>query len=110
MRAGSLDRRIRIERATVTPNEFNEPVESWSTLATVWASKEDIRDGERWSAQEVGAEITTRFLVRYSSDVAGIDPRDRIVFDGRIYGIVAVKERGRREGLEITAAARAENG
>lgn len=108
MQAGRMDRRITIERFTVTKNAFNEDVEAWAPLVTVWASKEDIRDGERWAAAEVSAEITTRFRIRYSSQVADVNPKDRLLFDGREYNIVAVKEIGRREGLEITAAARAD--
>ncbi|WP_418885044.1 phage head closure protein [Aurantimonas endophytica] len=108
MDAGRMDRRITLERFTETRDAFNEPVQTWAPLATVWASKEDIRDGERWSAQEVGAEVTTRFRVRWSSVVADLNPKDRVQFDGRTYDIVAVKEIGRREGLEITASARAD--
>ncbi len=108
MRAGTLDRRITIQRKTVLNNAFNEPVETWSDLVIVSASKEDIRDSERLSAQEVGAEITTRFQIRFSHVVADVDPEDRLTFDGRVFAIAAVKEIGRREGLEITAAARAE--
>jgi len=106
MRAGPLDRRIVIERATITPDEFNAPVEKWSTLASVAAAKADIKDGERLRAGAVGSEITTRFQIRYSSTVADVSPRDRIQFAGRTYDIVAVKEMGSRDGIEITAAAR----
>lgn len=106
MRAGGLDRRIVIERVSVTYDEFNAPVEQWSTLATVWASKVDVKDGERFRADAVSSEITTRFRIRYSTTVADVSPRDRISYDGRLYDIVAVKEVGRREGIEITASAR----
>lgn len=106
--AGKLDRRISIVRDVETGRDaFNKPIIAEQSI-TVWASKEDIRDGERWAAQQVSAEVTTRFRIRYSSQVADLDPRARIVFDGRVYAINAVKEIGRREGLEITAAARAE--
>lgn len=103
-----MDRRITIRRATTTTNDFGETVESWSDLATVWAAKEDIRDGERFAAQQVAAEITTRFRTRWSATVADVNPKDRVSFDGRAYDVVAVKEIGRREGLEITARARAD--
>lgn len=106
MLAGPLDRRIVIERATITPDAFNAQVEVWSTLATVWASKSDILDGERMRGAAVGAVITTRFQIRYSAAVGAVSPRDRVRFDGRIYDISSVKEIGRREGIEITAAAR----
>lgn len=108
MQAGKLDRRIVLQRATVATDAFNQPVQTWGTLATVWASAKPISDGERARAGEVFSSLSMRFQIRYSSTVANLDTRDRVVFDSRTYDIVAVKEIGRREGLEITAAARAE--
>lgn len=106
IRAGELDRRITLQRATVAPNEFNEPVETWSDLARVWAKYTPVADGERFRAGERAAEVQARFLIRWSSQVASVNPKDRLVFDGRIYAITNVKEIGRREGLEITAGGR----
>jgi SPP1 family predicted phage head-tail adaptor len=108
--AGTLDRRITIRRATVTLNEFNEPIETWSDLATVWAKRTDASAAEGYRAQEVGAQISARFLIRYSSDVADVDPKDRIAFDGREYNIIGVREpQGtRNQWREIDAVARAD--
>ena len=108
LRAGDLDRRIAIERFTEMRDPFNNPVKSWHELVTVWAAKTDVSDGERLAAQEVGAEISTRFRIRWSPQVSDIDPKDRVRFEGRIYDIAGVKETGRREGLEISAVARPE--
>ena len=108
MRAGSLDRRITIERATESRDAFNSIVKAWATLTTVWASKQETRDTERVASQEVGAEITTRFQIRWSSTVSDVNPKDRVIFDGRTYDIVGVKEIGRREGLELSASARSD--
>jgi SPP1 family predicted phage head-tail adaptor len=108
MYAGRLDRRITIERATTTADAFNEGVETWETLVTVWARAEPISDGEKLRAGETLAHKSYRFQIRYSSLVADVDPRDRLTFDGRTFDIAGVKEIGRREGLEITATARAE--
>ena len=108
MDAGRLDSRITLKRATSTANAFNEPVVTWTTLATVWASVVPVNDGERLRAGETLASKQSRFTVRYSSTVASVDPRDRITFDGRDYDLNGVKEVGRREYLEITATARAE--
>jgi SPP1 family predicted phage head-tail adaptor len=106
MQAGELDRRITIERYSSSINDFGEEVGAWAAIATVWASKADIRDTERFVAQQVNSTITTRFQIRYSSMLADVNPKDRLTHAGLLYGIVAVKEIGRREGIEITAAAR----
>jgi SPP1 family predicted phage head-tail adaptor len=106
MQSGPLDRRIVIERAALTSNAFGEGVPTWGALAEVWAHKQDVSDKERQQSAEVAAEITTRFKIRWSPDVATVNPKDRVVFDGRVYNLSAVKEIGRREGLELSATAR----
>lgn len=110
MRAGKLDRRITLERNVPTKDGAGHPVDNWVELATVWASKQEIRDGERslerLRADEVAAVATARFQVRWSAVVASLTPKDRLTFDGLRHEITALKEIGRREGREITAAAR----
>lgn len=108
MRAGKLDRRITLERFTSTPDAYNEPVLTWTALATRAASYEPLSDGEKFSASETAANTSARFVIRYSAAVADLDPKDRLVFDGVTYEIVRVKHIGRREGIEITAGARAD--
>lgn len=106
MQAGEFDRRITIERYSATTNDFGEEVGAWTSLATVWAAKADIRDSERFIAQQVNSTITTRFVIRYLTKLTDLNPKDRLTHKGMLYGIVAVKEVGRREAIEITAAAR----
>ena len=108
MRAGELDRRIDIQSAVITNNDLNEPIETWISLGSVWAKKTDISDGERIRASEVSAQITTRFLIRWSIAMSAVTPKDRLIFDGKTYDIFFVKEIGRHEGIEISAAARAD--
>lgn len=103
--AGALDRRITVERASVTVDDFGGEVPTWSTLGEVWAEVTPISDGERWRAAEVAADVTTRFRIRWG---LGVVVEDRVTYDGRTYNIVGVKEIGRRVGQEITASARAE--
>ena len=105
--AGELDRRLTLQRATVGADALNSPTRTWGTLATVWGSKEPISDGERIAAMERGADITTRFQIRYSKAIADINPKDRVVDElGKTYVIVGVKEIGRLVGFEITATVR----
>lgn len=110
MKATGRDRLITIERATVTQDDpgSGENVETWGTLAQVYAGKHDVSDRERLAASEMQAELTTRFRILFSHTVADVNPKDRVIFEGRTYNIVAVREIGRREGLEISASARAD--
>jgi SPP1 family predicted phage head-tail adaptor len=108
MRAGDLDQRITLRRATFTTNGFNEPAATWSDLVTVWAARRDASASEVYRAQEVGAQITARFTIRWSSQISDVSPTDRVAFDGREYNITAVRDVGRRKWREIDAVARAE--
>lgn len=110
MQAGKLDRRITLQRASTTKNGFNEDVEAWGDIATVWASATPVSDAERVRTQQVGAVISMRFQIRFSTAVADLSPTDRLTYNGKTYNITAVKELGRREGLEITAATRSDAG
>lgn len=108
MTIGKMDRRVQFRRATMADDGFAAS-EAWGDYGSaVWAAKADISDGERWRAGAVAASITTRFRVRYSDFSAGITPNDRLACEGREYDITGIKEIGRREALEITAAARSD--
>lgn len=106
--AGKLDRKIVLQRFTSTRDSYNEPVLAWSTLAVRQASYEPIRDGERFRAGETAATASARFVIRHSTVVSDLTPKDRLTFDGRTWQILHVKEIGRREGLEISATVRAD--
>lgn len=116
MLAGPLDRRITIQRKTVSPSSSGHPVETWTTLATKFASFAPVRGQERFGAPAEDAQQQVQFDIRYASALAGLSPLDRIVFPplddqspeptpdpAAIYDIVAVHEIGRREGMRIIA-------
>lgn len=106
--AGTLDRRVTLQRATVSMNDFNEPIATWGTLAVVSGGRRDASASEAYRAQEVGAQITTRFRVRWSPTVADLNPVDRLMFEGRVYNITAVREIDRNRWLEVDAVQRPE--
>ena len=109
--AGNLDRRITIRRAVLTTGGgFNEPQETWTDLAAVWAKRADASASEAYRAQEIGAQISTRFTIRYSQLAATITPKDRIAFDGEEFNITAIREPvgTRNQWFEIDAVARAD--
>ena len=105
MRAGKLDRRITIQRSTTVNNAFNEPVKAWSDLATVGAQQRPNRGAERFTAKEIAGQSVMTFHIRYRADLT---VGDRIVYEGRIWNIVDLREIGRRVVTEIDAVAEAE--
>ena len=98
-----MDRRVTIEQDTPTRDTTGAEVESWSTLATVWAEVRERRGREFFDSHQVTAEIDTVFLIRWRSDVTA---KMRINWDGKLYDIHFVGEIGRQRGLEIMASAR----
>ena len=103
--AGKLDRRVTFERSTSTKNEYNEDVETWAALTTVWAQRKDVSDGENFAAGQVGSVLRSRFVIRSSTVSKTITPIDRLNYDGAGWNIQGVKEttEGRNRYLEITA-------
>ncbi len=108
MRATGREWLLTIERAARTRNGLGEIVETWAALAQAWADRRDVSDSERVAAAEVSATITTRFVLLWSPAYADLNPKDRLICDGRTYDIWGVKYLGRNDGLEVTAAARAD--
>lgn len=110
MAAGKRDRRITLRRKVDQRTALNTNVGVWVDLGKRWASREDVRDAERVQAQQVGASITTRFVIPWCSVMATLNGRDQLVDDGLTYQIQAVKRLGRRRELEISASALADRG
>lgn len=107
--SGRLRKQIVLERAAFTTNALNERVPGWSTLKAVFANVGYVGGGEGLAAQQVNATLVTRFRIRWDSALAGLNPKDRLRFDGRIYDIKDVFEIGHREGLDIRAVAQADS-
>lgn len=106
--AGDLDRRVQFRRAGLIDNGLSRVPVFATHGGPVWASKVDVSDAEKQRAAEVQASITSRFRVRWSAFSADITPMDRLVCEGVEYDITGIKDIGRREFREITAAARAD--
>lgn len=109
MLAGKRNRRVVVERATITQDAGSgENIETWTTLATEFAEVLPLSDRELVQVAEVSAEITTRFRLAWKPTLASVNPKDRLSFNGQTWGIWGVKEIGFREGIEISASARSD--
>lgn len=109
MRAGRLDRRISLQRATITQDSTGDEVLTWGTLTTVWAEAKPMRGAESFTAQQFIGKTPVTFRIRWSDATKAITVEDRIIFDERTFNILDVREIGRREGLEVDAYARSED-
>lgn len=105
MAAGKLDRRIAIERATVTKDALGGDVETWAPLTTVWAMRKDLSDRETMTSDQLNASLTSRFTVRSSVLMRSVTAKDRLNYDGDLWNILPPKETRDDRGrfLEITA-------
>lgn len=117
MRAGTLDRRIELQRKTNSWSSTGQPIEAWGALVQRWAEVKPLSGDERNAAQQWIAREQVKFTIRWSPEVANFSPLDRVVFPATdssvspvpsrsIYDVIAVNEEGRQEGMAILAARR----
>jgi head-tail adaptor len=97
MRAGSLDRVIVIEAPTVTYDEYRTPVTSWAPVVTLRA-RLFTRSIDDRQGQHAVTDSTVTFRTYF---YPGITLEHRAVFEGQAFKITAIKEIGRRVGLDI---------
>ena len=98
MNAGRLRHRVVFEVRGSTPDDYGEPVETWTTAFTDWAQVQQLRGREFFSDARISADVDTRVIMRYR---AGVTKRHRINFEGRILDIEYILEDERRTSLEL---------
>ena len=89
MRAGQLDQRIVIERLVEGYDELGQPINDWLPIVTTWAAVEPLVGREYLAAAALVSEVTARVRMRFRP---GITAADRIVHDGKVYGITSVAD------------------
>jgi SPP1 family predicted phage head-tail adaptor len=123
MNAGKLDRRIDIQRLTSGQSESGAPTEEWENIAErLAAAYYPVRGDEKNAAPQFVASQQVDFNIRWTAALSSLTPKDRIIYpainedispadeitEDRIYDIVEVSEIGRRGGLKIRTARRAD--
>lgn len=108
MRAGLLRHRLQIQSLGGSPDSFGQTQPEWTTVATVWGQVEPLLGRERFTAQQVQAEVTHKITVRARE----VSPADRIVFTDangteRRFGILEVLKPSERE-ISLTLMAQEE--
>ncbi len=96
MSIGRMDRQIVIEQNTPTQDSTGQPIDSWATLATVWAEFLPVSGQEFFQARQVNAVAVANFRIHYRTDVTR---KMRLTFDDDTYDIVDANE-DRRFGFK----------
>lgn len=87
-RIGEWKERITIQRSTVGTDKAGNHVLSWEDFYTCWAYVNNLSGKEYWEAAQVNAQKDIFFLIRYCSEVAGMDTEHyRVKFREQLYNI-----------------------
>lgn len=100
-----MDRTIRIERAIETADEYGAVTPGWAEAFTVRAQLIEQSTTDYMQASGDEARRVAVFRTRW---IDGLSNADRVVFEGLPYDVEAVKEIGRRRGLELRCRAAAQ--
>lgn len=90
MRAGRLRHLAQFQRATVTSNNYGEPVQTWAVLSEDFVAIEPLKGNEKFSAMQVQTDIDTRIIARWHKALSTLTTKDRIVFGSIVYDIKEV--------------------
>ena len=63
--AGTLGRRIKIQRPSTVKDSLGAPSRTWIDVATVWADIQPLSGREAVIASRISAELTHQITVRY---------------------------------------------
>lgn len=102
MQSGSLDRRVVIQTFTVVQSELGGETRTWSTFATVWAHRRDVRGSERFAAEQ---DIATRSAVYRIGWIDGIRETMRVVDAGVTWEITGIADNRRQNWIELSVEA-----
>ena len=105
LNSSHMRHRVVIQRiASETQDANHQPIKTYATrYAAEPAAFEQVSGGEFLRGRQVDATVKAIFTVNYRPDYS---TRDRVVFDGEIYGIVRLHiPRGVKRFLEIECAA-----
>lgn len=104
--SGAFDREVTIQQLSEAVGTDGGTTPTWTTLATVWARKQDVRGGERFSAHQLSAPFDTVWTLHYREDcdpeTVDVPKLRRLVFQSRTYDVVFARHLGRRGALEMT--------
>lgn len=110
MDAGARDKRVTIQQLAETVGTSGFPIETWTELVELDASRIDSRGDERFSADQTVATFEDRWGIEYrpdlDPDLLDVPKKRRVVYLGRAYDILSAVVVGNKDGIELETRAR----
>jgi SPP1 family predicted phage head-tail adaptor len=117
MRAGDLNRRVRIERHEQDQDGLGQPIDTWTEVATVWCNVRMLTGKETLTSDAEVASATASIRIRYRTDVDNgmravlLKFIDRQPVDDVVFNILApLPNVASREYTDLACSAYANNG
>lgn len=85
LNAGALDQRVTLQRRTVGRDDRGQALETWATVATLWASVKPRRGRDFLAAAQDQATFDCTVWLRYRADILATD---RLLWKGQPLDIV----------------------
>lgn len=83
--------RITIQKSSTKTDKTGNHMLVWEDNYKCFSYANNLSGKEYWEAKQVNAETELDFIIRYCSEVSGLDTEHyRIVFRGRLYNITFV--------------------
>lgn len=102
---GAFDREITVQQLTEAVGDDGGTTPTWTTLATVWAHREDVSGEERFRGGQNASPFETWWTLHYREDC---DPEQvdvpklrRVRYLGRNYDVIFARVVGRADVIEL---------
>ena len=98
MQAGKLRHRVTLQRLTGDRGPAGGVNDAWADIGIRWASVRPLTGREWTAAAAANTQVSHDVMLRHDSLTTTLTPRDRLIFESRIFDIQAaidVEERGR---------------
>lgn len=104
MQAGKLRELITLQAPGVAKDGLGQRVESWNTVADVYARAQPLRGREFFAAGQINSEASVKFTIRYRD---GVTANMRVLWRGVPHALVAepMDVDGQRVQLELLCSA-----
>lgn len=96
MQAGQLRKRVIIQQRSQTQDDYGQPLQTWTDVATVYAGIEPLNGRELLAAQAVNSEVSHNVTMRYRT---GITPAMRLNYQGRLFNIHTILDENERHRM-----------